>query len=53
MIALLALAAFIVLIEVASLRGWGTDSRDGRDWTTGSPRRGRHGVVHPPAAWLK
>jgi hypothetical protein len=53
MFALLAIAAFIVFIEVAALRGWGTDSRDGRDWTTGGPARGRHGVVHPPASWLK
>jgi hypothetical protein len=53
MIALLVLAAFIAFIEVAALRGWGTDSRDGRDWTTGNPRRGPHGAVHPPASWLK
>jgi hypothetical protein len=52
MVALLALAAFIVLIEVAALRGWGTDSRDGRDWTPVSPNGTRHGDVHPPASWL-
>jgi hypothetical protein len=53
MAALFVLAAFIVFLEVASLRGWGADSRDGRDWTNASPSRGRHGVVHPPASWLK
>jgi hypothetical protein len=53
MIALLALAAFIVFIEVAAIRGWGADSRDSRDWTLGSPSRGRRGAVHPPASWLK
>jgi hypothetical protein len=53
MIALLVLAAFIVFIEVAALRGWGSDSRDGRDWTVGNPPRGAHGAVHPPASWLK
>jgi hypothetical protein len=52
MIALLALAAFIVLIEVAVVRGWVADSRDGRDWNVGNANPGRHGVVHPPAAWL-
>ncbi|MFL6100226.1 MAG: hypothetical protein ACJ71T_09760 [Actinomycetales bacterium] len=52
MTALLALAAFIVLIEVAVVRGWVADSRDGRDWNVGSAARGRHGVVHPPASWL-
>ncbi|MDP9221834.1 MAG: DUF2973 domain-containing protein [Actinomycetota bacterium] len=53
MIALLAIAAFIVFIEVAAIRGWGADSRDSRDWTLGSPARGRRGAVHPPASWLK
>lgn len=53
MIALLVLAAFIVVIEVAAARGWGTDSRDGRDWTVANAPRGAHGAVHPPAAWLK
>ena len=53
MFALLAIAAFIVFIEVAALLGWGTDSRDGRDWTTGSASRGRRGAYHPPESWLK
>ena len=53
MIALLALAAFIALIEVAAVRGWGTDSRDGRDWNVASAPRGAHGAVRPPAAWLR
>jgi len=53
MIALLAIAAFIVFIEVAAVRGWGTDSRDSRDWTLGSAPRGRRGAVHPPASWLQ
>ena len=52
MIALLALAALIVLIEVAVVRGWVADSRDGRDWNVGNANPGRHGAVHPPAAWL-
>jgi hypothetical protein len=53
MIALLVLAAFIVLIEVAAVRGWVVDSRDGHDWTVANAPRGAHGVVHPPASWLK
>ena len=35
MIAFLVLTAFIVFTGIAALRGWGTDSRDGRDWTVG------------------
>lgn len=35
MSALLFLAAFIVFVELAAIRGWGVDSRDGRDWNTG------------------
>ena len=53
MIALLVITAFIVFVEVAAIRGWGADSRDGRDWTVKPASRGRHGAVHPPASWLK
>jgi hypothetical protein len=53
MIALLALAAFIVVIEVAAVRGWVADSRDGRDWNVANAPRGAHGAVHPPANWRK
>jgi hypothetical protein len=35
MSAILFLAAFIVFVELAAIRGWGVDSRDGRDWNTG------------------
>ena len=35
MSALLFLAAFIVFVELAAIRGWGVDSRDGRDWNVG------------------
>ena len=32
MYALIGLAAFVALIELAAIFGWGVDSRDGRDW---------------------
>jgi hypothetical protein len=35
MYALLGLAAFVVVIELIAIFGWGVDSRDGRDWHRG------------------
>jgi hypothetical protein len=49
MYALLALVAFIVFIEVAALRGWGTDSRDGRDWNVPQVSAGSPRARHTPA----
>jgi hypothetical protein len=41
MTAVLFLAAFIVFVELAAIRGWGVDSRDGRDWNAGESTAAR------------
>ena len=47
MYALIGLAAFVVIIELIAIFGWGADSRDGRDWNTATPSLGRHGPINP------
>jgi hypothetical protein len=46
MYALIGLVAFVALIELIAIFGWGTDSRDGRDWNvpriSGRSDRARH-----------
>ena len=53
MYALIALAVFFVFVELAAVFGWGTDSRDGHDWTLAGPSVGRHGPVHAPRSWRR
>lgn len=35
MYALVGLAAFVAIVELIAILGWGVDSRDGRDWQPG------------------
>jgi hypothetical protein len=51
MYALIGLAVFIAFVELAAVFGWGTDSRDGHDWTPAGPEYGRHGATRVPRSW--
>lgn len=39
------LVAMVLLLDLAALKGWAPDTRDGRDWTTADAHPHRRGPI--------